>query len=100
MARADVIDLIAESPKARGIYDKPYRTERTVFVTVRSVGMTEVYTARSQGLRPEVKFELHGAEEYRGETLCRWGGKLYKILRTYEDGDRVELIAGRSNAHV
>ncbi|MBQ7886944.1 MAG: phage head-tail adapter protein [Clostridia bacterium] len=100
MARADVITLIAESPEARGIYDNPETTERTVFVTVRSVGMTETYTAMSQGLRPEVKFELAAPEEYQGEAVCRYHGKLYTILRTYETEEKVELVAGRSNAHV
>lgn len=98
MAKADVITLIAESQKAHGIYDNPETTERTVFVAVRSVGMTEVYTAMSQGLAPEVRFELAAAEEYQGEKLCRYHGKLYHILRVYEAGDKIELTAGRSNA--
>ncbi|MBP3657577.1 MAG: hypothetical protein J6K32_12920 [Clostridia bacterium] len=100
MPRSDVIALIAESPKAHGIYDNPETTERTVYVTVRSVGMTETYTAMSQGLAPEVKFELAAAEEYQGEKLCRYNDKLYNILRVYESEDRVELTAGRSNADV
>lgn len=98
MAKADVITLIAESPKAHGIYDNPNLAERTVFVTVRSVGMTETYTAMSQGLAPEVKFELAAAEEYQGEKICRFHDRLYNILRVFEAGDRVELTAGRSNA--
>ena len=98
MAKADVITLIAESPKAHGIYDNPETTERTVFVTVRSVGMTETYTAMSQGLKPEVRFELAAEEEYQGEKLCRYHDRLYTILRTYQSGDKVELTAGRSNA--
>lgn len=100
MARSDILTLIAESPKARGIYDNPNTTERTVYVTVRSVGMTETYTAMSQGLTPEVKFELAAPEEYQGEKICRYHEKLYNILRTYETEEKVELIAGRSNADV
>lgn len=100
MARADVITLISESPKAHGIYEKAHKQERTVFVTVRSCGMQEVYTAMSQGLAPDIKFDLAGAEEYRGEKLCKYHGALYNILRVYENGDKVELTAGRSHAHV
>lgn len=99
MAKADVIALIAESPEAHGVYENADMTERTVFVTVRSVGMTETYTAMSQGLTPEVRFELAAPEEYQGEKICRYQGRLMNILRVYEAGDRVELTAGRSNAN-
>lgn len=99
MARSDVINLIAESPKAHGIYDNPMTSERTVFVTVRSIGMTEKYTAMSQGLAPEIKFELAAPEEYQGEKLCRYHGTMYHIIRTYETEETVELIAERSNAN-
>jgi hypothetical protein len=100
MSKADVITLIAEAPEARGVYDNPETTERTVYVTVRSVGMTETYTAMSQGLAPEVRFELAGADDYAGEKTCRYNGRLYDILRAYEADGRIELTAGRSNAHV
>ena len=100
MARSDVINLIAESPKAHGIYEDPHTSERTVFVTVRSIGMTEKYTAMSQGLAPEIKFELAAPEEYQGEKICRYHDKIYHIIRTYESEEMVELIAERSNAHV
>lgn len=100
MAKADVITLIAESPEAHGVYENAYQTERTVYVTVRSCGMQETYTAMSQGLVPEIKFDLAAEEEYQGEKLCKYNDELYDIMRVYKNGDKVELTAGRSHAHV
>lgn len=99
MAEYDVIALIAESPQAHGIYENVNTEERTVYVAVRSVGMQETYTAKSLGLAPELVFEIAGAEDYKGEKLCRYHGELYNVLRMYKKGDTVELVAGRSNQH-
>lgn len=100
MARADVIDLIAESPASHGVYDNPETKERTVYCTVRSVGMTESYAARSNGLAPELRFELAVPEEYQGEKHCRYHGLVYEIIRVYQTDWKVELTVQRSNAYV
>ena len=31
------------------------------------------------------------ADEYSGESVLRWDGKLYNVERTYEKGEKVEL---------
>ena len=89
--RYDVITLIGEAPKAHGVFEQPNTTERTVFCTVRSVGMRETYEALAHDLRPEVVFELADYAEYQDEKTCRWNGKTYRILRTYVKGQKIEL---------
>ena len=91
MIRQDVIDLIAETPAAHGIFDKPTETKRTVFCEVRSVGMTEYYRALEQDLHPEFVFVLTDYAEYANEKICEYHGKRYRIIRTYVDRQRIEL---------
>ena len=91
MIRQDVIDLIAETPVAHGIFDKSTETKRTVFCEVRSVGMTEYYRALEQDLHPEFVFVLADYAEYSNEKICEYHGKRYRIIRTYVDRQRIEL---------
>lgn len=96
MVRADTLDLIAENPKAHGIFDDPQETVRTVYCTERSVGQTEVYQAQAIGLNPELKLILAHAFEYQGEKLCSYKGERYKIIRTYiNEADGIELTVQR-----
>ena len=96
MEKADVIYLIGEDPKAHGVFEKTKKTERMVYVTVRSVGMRERYLAMAHDRNPEVVFELADEAEYQGESTCRWRGKIYEIMRTYCKGQKLELTAERS----
>lgn len=97
MQRSDVIYLISESPEARGVFETPETKERMVYVTVRSVGMREAYEAMAHELKLEAVFELSDRAEYEGEKLCRWGGELYEIVRTYDTGQKFELTVKRSD---
>ena len=100
MANADVIYLIAEDPEAHGVYEEVNETERMVYVTILSVGMTETYTAMSAGLSPDWRFVIREAADYQGEKKCRFRGVMYDIVRTYQEGRSVELTVQRSNADV
>lgn len=91
MIRQDVIDLIAEDPRARGIFEPVAETKRTVFCAVRSVGMNEFYRAMEQDLHPEYVFTLEHFDEYQDEKVCEYHGKRYRIIRTYVDRQRIEL---------
>ena len=89
--RDDVCYLVAESPEAHGIFDKPTETPRMVFCTVRSVGMQEFYRAAENKLHPTIVFVLQDAIEYQGEKIVLWtprGGTQtrYRVLRTYQKG--------------
>lgn len=87
----DVLTLIAEDPKAHGVTDKPKETERTVFCTVRSVGMNEAYQALANGLQPQFVFVLSDFDDYDGEKICEYNGKRYRIVRTYRRNQAIEL---------
>jgi SPP1 family predicted phage head-tail adaptor len=94
--KADVIKLIKVNPEAAGVGTEPAETQRTVFCTVRSIGMQEAYQAMGQGLNPELKVILAHDFEYEGERLCELGGVRYDILRTYvTETDGIELTLQR-----
>ena len=95
MSRPDVVTLVGESPASHGIYDTFTAVERKVFVDRRSVGMREAYTAASVGLHPEVVFRLALAEDHKNERRLTWNSTSYKIVRTYLDGDGIELVCER-----
>lgn len=96
MVRADICYLVAEDPAAHGIFNRPQETPRMVFCTVRSVGQQEYYRAMSNGLQPSVVF-ITPAANYEGEKIVLWAAdgatqRRYRVVRTYRDGDRVEII--------
>ena len=100
MRRADVCQLIRPMPGARGIFDAAAPITRTVYVEIRSVGMTETYQARSTGLAPEIKAVLPHAFDYQGETKCRLRGEMYSIIRTYQnDANEMELTLQREEGN-
>ena len=100
MPIADVIHLIEEDPAAHGVHEQVNETERMVYVTILSVGMTEAYTAMSVGLAPDLRFEIRDAADYQGEKKLRFRGALYDVIRTYQKERTMELTVQRSNADV
>ena len=96
MLKSNVVDLITVSPAAAGVGTEPTETKRTVYCTVKSVGMQEAYQAMGIGLRPELKVILAHDFEYGGESLCELAGVRFRILRTYvTEADGVELTLQR-----
>lgn len=96
MMKANVVDLIMENPYAGGVGLEPAETKRTVYCTVKSIGMQEAYQAMGIGLNPELKVILAHDFEYAGERLCELGGQRYRILRTYvTETDGIELTLQR-----
>lgn len=96
MMKAGVCELITVTPTAGGVGLDPAETARRVFCTVRSIGMQEAYQAMGQGLNPELKIVLAHDFEYKDEPLLDYGGKRYKILRTYiTEADGIELTVQR-----
>ena len=86
----DVINLIGET-QPHGVLDDPVETSRQVYCSVRSVGMTEAYTAMSNGLHPEFVFLLSDYGDYQGEKICEYQGTRYRIVRTYRQNQGIEL---------
>ena len=91
MVRADVIELISETPGAHGIFDAPEETKQKTYCTVRSVGMREYYQAKAAGLEPEIVFNLTDADDYGGEKIVEWNGDRYRVVRTWLQGDGIDL---------
>lgn len=64
--------------------------EKKVFCNKKSVGGREFYQATQQGIKPELIIEIY-ALEYDDQTHVRHNNKLYRVIRSYEKGDKVEL---------
>lgn len=65
-------------------------TYRKVYANKKSVRQSEFYQGASAGLKPELVFEIR-AIEFRDEEYIRFNGKMYTIIRTYENGENIEL---------
>ena len=66
-------------------------TKRELFARVESVSMSEFYQAGMQGLDPDYKLTIW-MNEYAGEDLVDYNGKIYAVYRTYRrDDGRIEL---------
>ena len=87
----DVITLVAENPAAHGVLDDVTETQKQVFCSVRSVGMTEAYQAMSNGLHPQFVFILSDYADYDGEKVAIYNGKRYRVIRTYRQNQGIEL---------
>ena len=79
---------------------------RTVYASEYSVGMTEVYQGMAVGFKPEVKFRLENWLDYHGEETVEYTPFGFtepirlRVLRTYNDGDALELTCYRDNEEV
>lgn len=91
MTLRSVLTLIAETPGAHGIYDAPTETRRPVLCEVRSVSRSEYYRAMENDLRPTFVFRLADFAEYQNEKICEFDGTRYSVIRTYRDGQAIEL---------
>lgn len=75
--------------------------ERTVQGFEKSVGMKEFYQAAATGFKPEIKVVLANWLDYHGEHRLKYtpfGTSTeitYTIVRTYRDGDSIELTLER-----
>lgn len=91
MIRADVITLVAESPAAHGVFEAVTDAELEVFAEIRSVSRAEAYAAKSAGLEPEYIFRLTDYGDYNGQRKVVWNSQDWRVIRTYVDGQAIEL---------
>lgn len=80
----------------KGLDDAGYETVRevqseTLLANKLNVHSREFWLAKQNVIRLEHVFEVH-AIEYNGELGLRYNDTDYKIERTYEKGEYVELI--------
>lgn len=82
------------------------KTRRTVYAGEYSVSMTEVYQGMAVGYKPEVKFRLENWLDYHGEEKIEYtpfgmtSAVTLRVLRTYNDGDALELTCYKDNEEV
>ncbi len=95
----DEITLIALVPPAQAADSEGYalpmqEIATVVFANKKSVGYNEFFKARMAGYSEDMKLDVY-TDEYGGQTLVEYGGKRYKVLRTYVDpktgGELTEL---------
>lgn len=94
----DIITLL-ETEYQRDRYGNEVETitkRTTVFCRVRSVSRAEFYQAAQANLHPEYVFVISQYRDYHGEKnllYTDWTGKekRYSIVRTYRDGDALEI---------
>ena len=85
------ITLLRDAPKkVQGVTVHSYAPTRTVWADKKSVKWGEFFAASGLGKTLTAVFEVY-ADEYSGESVLRWDGKLYNVERTYEKGEKVEL---------
>lgn len=65
-------------------------TYRKVYANKKSVRQSEFYQGASAGLKPELVFEIRSIE-FGDEEYIRFNGNMYTIMRTYENGENIEL---------
>lgn len=73
----------------------PEETTRTVFCEVKSVGMSESYKGLGVGLNPSIKFVLADYYDYNDERIIEYNGKRYNVIRTFQNGEQLEIVAER-----
>lgn len=62
-----------------------------IFAQKMSVKQSEFYSAANVGLKPELTFEIY-LFEFNYQEELKYNGKIYSILRTYEKGEKIELV--------
>ena len=91
--------------QARGVDDYgdpvPEDTGREVFVREKSIGQKEFYQAQAVGLQPEIRLVLADYLDYEGEQYVKYKPlgqsteQLFRVLRTFRDGQALELVCYR-----
>ncbi|MCK9191251.1 MAG: phage head closure protein [Sphaerochaetaceae bacterium] len=68
---------------------------RTILAKKKSIRSSEFYQAATAGMKPELTFEIY-VFEFNNDEVIKYNGKIYTIIRTYEDEkkkDKIELVA-------
>lgn len=89
----EVLTLIRQT-QGSDEYGDPVFTESTREVLGRlgSIGQAEFYQAHAVGLKPELKFILADYLDYENETLVEYQGQRFRVLRTFRNGQELELV--------
>lgn len=64
-----------------------------VFCNIKSVNRIDFYNAGNVGLKPSLIITMHYFE-YNGEKHVIFDGNRFEVLKTYMNGDLIELMVG------
>lgn len=95
MIRATVIEFINEE-QPRGIFDDTTETRVTVKAEIRSVTRREFYEAAGAGITPELVFRIANFRDYSGQKVFWHESQRWRVIRTYTNGQTLEITAGRA----
>lgn len=98
IARKCVLDAAGRPVLDESGRHKIEETSREVFCAERSIGQKEFYEAHASDFHPEKKLVLADYLDYENETLAEHNGQRYRILRTYRNGQELELTLERAPA--
>lgn len=70
--------------------------KREVLCGFYSIGMREFYAASTTDFHPELKLILADYLDYNDETLVDYNGQRYRVLKTYRNGQQLELTLERA----
>ena len=89
----DVIKLISITYGENAMGDMiEIEVERDVFANKKSIRQSEFYQAASNGLRPELMFEVRSID-YEEEKKLKYNGKEYNVIREYsKNGEITEIV--------
>lgn len=92
----NIIELITENLT----YDKYgnkiiTKTAKEVFCKIKSIGTNEFYSAGTTALKPEIKFILADYYDYNNEKKINYQDVEYNVIRTYRNGNELEITCER-----
>lgn len=89
----DIAYLIKEERRGRDQYGNEIltRTPRMIYCQIQSVTRAEYYAAGTDDIKPELELRITHRLDYEGESLIRYNGELYDVIRTFWGGDGVTL---------
>jgi SPP1 family predicted phage head-tail adaptor len=92
----DVIDLVtvSDGKDADGFPADTDTVRKDIFANKKSVRSAEFYQASQSGYRLVLMFEILTVN-YADETHLDFKGKRYEIVRTYDKGEKIELVCQR-----
>ena len=94
MRYQELISLVTKTTSVNAQGDTiPAKVLRVVYANKKSIRQSEFYQAASTGLRPQLMFEIRSVE-YQNEDELVYGTDTFRIIRTYDKGEIIELIAG------
>lgn len=80
-----------ETTDADGFPVKIDKDRKTIFADKKSIRSNEFYLASQSGYKLDLMFDVL-ALEYQSQKYLDYESKRYEIVRTYEKGDKIELV--------